>query len=183
MLLNLQPCYIIYQLTSACLFFLLFLKQNCERNRRNNPKTAFRRRFPRKSWIKLDTLVSLTSLSLRAKKPSVCVLTDTLARSGSGTLAFTWPVFWSASTTLFFVSRKMRAAPCNTHTHTNSQFTPCRLSSSLPLSLPLTRLSDLQPSELLIPNNNKDKTNKGIFSSRCQKRSLRLGRDRLTCLQ
>lgn len=53
----------------------------------------------------------LTSLSLRAKKPSACVLTDTLARSGSGTLAFTWPVFWSARTTLFFVSKKIRAVP------------------------------------------------------------------------
>lgn len=53
----------------------------------------------------------LTSLSLRAKKPSACVLTETLARSGSGTLAFTWPVFWSARKTLFFVSKKIRAVP------------------------------------------------------------------------
>lgn len=56
--------------------------------------------------------IFLTSLSLRAKKPSFCVLTDTLARSGRGTLAFTWPVFWSASTTPFLVSRKIRAVPC-----------------------------------------------------------------------
>lgn len=53
----------------------------------------------------------LTSLSLRAKKPSLCVLTDTLARSGRGTLAFTWPVFESARTTFFLVSRKIRAVP------------------------------------------------------------------------
>lgn len=39
------------------------------------------------------------------------MLTDTLARSGSGTLAFTWQVFWSARTTLFLVSRKIRAVP------------------------------------------------------------------------
>lgn len=88
---------------------------------RDNSKTAFSRRFPIKSWIKKGgTWASLTSLSLRAKKPSVCVLTDTLAKSGRGTLAFTWPVFWSASTTLFLVSRKMRAAPCSTQTQ--SQF-------------------------------------------------------------
>lgn len=55
--------------------------------------------------------VFLTSLSFKAKKPSACVLTDTLARSGNGTLAFTWQVFWSARTTLFFVSKKIRAAP------------------------------------------------------------------------
>lgn len=51
-------------------------------------------------------------MSLRAKKPSLCVLTDTLARSGRGTLVFTWPVFWSARTTFFLVSRKIRAVPC-----------------------------------------------------------------------
>lgn len=55
--------------------------------------------------------VLLTSLSFKAKKPSACVLTDTLARSGSGTLAFTWQVFWSARTTLFLVSKKIRAVP------------------------------------------------------------------------
>lgn len=53
----------------------------------------------------------LTSFSLRAKKPSLCVLTDTLARSGRGTLAFTWPVFESARKTFFLVSRKIRAVP------------------------------------------------------------------------
>lgn len=53
----------------------------------------------------------LTSLSFRAKKPSLCVLTDTLARSGRGTLAFTWPVLESARTTFFLVSRKIRAVP------------------------------------------------------------------------
>lgn len=58
---------------------------------------------------------SLTSLSLSAKKPSFCVLTDTLARSGRATLAFTWPVFWSASSTFFFVSSRMRLAPCRQH--------------------------------------------------------------------
>lgn len=39
------------------------------------------------------------------------MLTETLARSGSGTLAFTWQVFWSARTTLFLVSKKIRAVP------------------------------------------------------------------------
>lgn len=56
----------------------------------------------------------LTSLSFKAKKPSAWVLTDTLARSGSGTLAFTWQVFWSARTTLFLVSKKIRAVPFQT---------------------------------------------------------------------
>lgn len=64
------------------------------------------------SLLTWNHIKQLTSLSLRAKKPSACVLTDTLARSGSGTLAFNWPVFWSARTTAFLVSKKIRAVPC-----------------------------------------------------------------------
>lgn len=60
----------------------------------------------------LQNNVLLTSLSLRAKKPSVCVLVDTLARSVRGTLAFSCPVFWSARTTFFLVNRKSRGDPC-----------------------------------------------------------------------
>lgn len=63
--------------------------------------------------IRVELSPSITSLSLRAKKPSLWVLTDTLARSGSGTLAFTWPVFWSARTKLLLVSRKSLGDPCN----------------------------------------------------------------------